>query len=94
MLPQGERSYDVEIKQHMQQLEGGARVEGGFLPLFEARLAGDRIRFVLVEDQRAHFFEGRVTGSVMEGTVKTGIGSAQVEHHWRATRIVNTPDEG
>jgi SAM-dependent methyltransferase len=93
-LPDGAHGYDVEIKQHLQELIGGARVQGGFLPLFEAGLAGDRIRFVIVDDQRAHFFEGRVSGSMMEGTVKTGIGSAQTEGRWRATRVVAGGDEG
>ena len=93
-LPQGERNYDVDIKQQYQELSGGARVQGGFLPLFEPRLEGERIRFVLVDDQHAHFFEGRVSGVLMEGTVKSGIGNAQVENRWRATRVVPGTEEG
>jgi SAM-dependent methyltransferase len=87
-LPQGERSYDLDIKQQYQELSGGARVQGGFLPLFDPHLEGERIRFVLVDEQHAHWFEGRVNGALMEGTVKSGIGNAQVENRWRATRIV------
>ena len=93
-LPQGERNYDVDIKQQYQELSGGARVQGGFLPLFEPRLEGERIRFVLVDDQHAHFFEGRVSGVLMEGTVKSGIGNAQVENRWRATRVVPGTEDG
>ena len=37
-------------------------------------LEGDRIRFVLVDEGRAHHFEGRVGGSFMQGSVRTGIG--------------------
>jgi hypothetical protein len=83
-------AYDVDIQQDHQKIRGGARSGGGvgFLPLFEAHLEGDRIRFVLVDDGHAHHFEGRVRGSVMEGTVRTGIGRSQVERSWRAERVL------
>lgn len=87
-LPDGVRDYEFELSQQVQEIRGGARVSGGYLPLFEARLTGDRISFVMGEGQRSHHFDGRVAGSLMEGTVKSGIGSAQVENRWRATRIL------
>ena len=93
-LAEGERAYDLDIKQDRQQVSGGARVQGGFLPLFDARLAGDRIRFVLVDEHRAWHFEGRVSGSLMEGSVRAGIGNAEVARPWRATRVVGAGDEG
>jgi hypothetical protein len=87
-LPEGERSYEVDIKQQMQEISGGAAVTGGYLPLFESRLSGDHISFVIADQQRSYHYEGRVTGSLMEGVVKSGIGSAQVEKRWRATRVL------
>lgn len=93
-LPGGERTYEVELSQQVQEIRGGARVGGGFLPLFEARHAGDRIRFAIVDEQHSHHFDGRVTGSLMEGTVASGIGRAKAEHRWRATRVLRASEEG
>ncbi len=93
-LGEGGRAFDLDIKQDRQQVSGGARVQGGFLPLFDARLAGDRIRFVLVDEHRAWHFEGRVSGSLMEGSVRTGVGNAEVARPWRATRVIGPGDEG
>ena len=93
-LPGGDRAFDIELSQQLQEIRGGARVGGGFLPLFEARLAGDRIRFAIVDEHRSHHFDGRVTGSLMEGTVASGIGRARVENRWRATRMLSAAEEG
>jgi SAM-dependent methyltransferase len=93
-LPGGERTFELDVKQDRQKVSGGARVAGGFLPLFDAALSGDRIRFVLVDEHRAHHFEGRVSGSLIEGTVRTGIGNAEASTPWRATRIVGAGEEG
>jgi SAM-dependent methyltransferase len=94
-LPGGEREFDFELDQRYQEIRGGARVAGGYLPAFEARLAGDRIAFVLVEDGASHRFEGRVQGTLsMDGTVRSGPGRGQVEGAWRATRVVRGGDEG
>jgi SAM-dependent methyltransferase len=93
-LPAGSRSFEFELAQQLQEIRGGARVTGGFLPLFEARLQGDRIAFVIVDDHQSHHFDGRVTGSLMEGTVKSGSGRAQVENPWRATRILRGGEGG
>jgi SAM-dependent methyltransferase len=94
-LPDGEREFDFELKQRFQEIRGGARVAGGYLPAFEARLAGDRIAFVLVESGASHRFEGRVQGTlVMEGTVHSGPGRNPAAGSWRATRVVRSGDEG
>ena len=88
-LPAAQYTYQLDIQQDHQKIRGGARAEsaGGFLPLFEARLEGDRIRFALVDDGQAHHFEGAVRGGSMEGTVRTGIGRDLSERHWRAERV-------
>jgi SAM-dependent methyltransferase len=94
-LPEGEREFDFELEQRYQEIRGGARVAGGYLPAFEARLAGDRIAFVLVESGTSHRFEGRVQGTLlMEGTVRSGPGRNPVAGSWRATRVVRSGDEG
>ncbi|MCC7483591.1 MAG: methyltransferase domain-containing protein [Burkholderiales bacterium] len=93
-LPGGARGYDFELEQTFQQVRGGARVPGGYLPAFEARVAGDRITFVLVEEDASHHFEGHVRGYEMEGTVRSGAGLKRATGRWRATRVLGVPDEG
>lgn len=90
-LGETQNVYDIDIKQDHQKIQGGARTEAGagFLPLFESRLEGDRIRFVLVDEGRAHHFEGRVYASYMEGTITSGIGRGIVKRTWRAERVLN-----
>jgi SAM-dependent methyltransferase len=95
-LPDGEREYDFDIAQQYQEINGGARVAGGYLPAFEARLRGDQIGFVLVDNGVSHRFEGRVQGSalLMEGTVRSGVGRNLDSGTWRATRVVSGAGEG
>lgn len=85
-LPPGRRSYELHFEQRNQELRGGARVGGGFLPAFEARLNGTRISFVLVENDVSHRFEGTVRGDLIEGVVRHGYGPRLAEARWRATR--------
>src|SRR5690606_32123218 len=64
---ESENLYELEIAQDHQKIRGGARPAGaGFLPLFDAHLESDRIRFVLVDEVRALHFEGRLLGGYME----------------------------
>lgn len=94
--PEGERVYEFDLAQQYQEIHGGARVAGGYLPAFEARLSGDRIAFVLVDNGVSYRFEGRVQGSalLMEGTVRSGVGRNLDTGAWRATRVVPGSSEG
>jgi SAM-dependent methyltransferase len=94
-LPDGARDYELDFKQQYQDIAGGVRIAGGYLPAFEARLAGDHISFVLVEDGLSHRFDGRVTGGLeIEGVVRSGIGRRLTESRWRATRVLSGGSEG
>jgi Methyltransferase domain len=94
-LPGGEREFEFELAQQYQEIHGGARVAGGYLPAYDARLEGERIAFVLVDDAVSHRFEGKVQGTLlMEGTVRSGPGPRPVAGTWRATRVVAVGDEG
>jgi len=95
-LPEGEREYDFDLAQQYQEIHGGARVAGGYLPAFEARLSGDHIAFVLVDNGVSHRFEGRVQASalLMEGTVRSGAGRSLASGAWRATRVVSSAGAG
>jgi SAM-dependent methyltransferase len=81
------RTYDLGFEQRYQEIKGAARVTGGILPAFEARLSGDRVSFILVEDDTSYRYEGRVGEGRMEGTVRWGYGPHLNEAAWRATRV-------
>lgn len=85
-LPEGVREYDLEFQQRYQEVKGGARVSGGFLPAFEPRLAGERLSFILNEGDVSYRYEGRVAGSLIEGSVRWGAGREQTQATWRAVR--------
>lgn len=84
------REFTLNIEQQYQQIRGGVNVGGGFLPAFEARLNGERIYFVLAENDVSHRYEGEVRGDVMEGVVRSGYGPKLTEQRWRAQRIKPT----
>lgn len=88
-LPGVGHELDFDLEQSFQEIRGGARVTGGYLPAFEARLEGDRISFVLVDGTASHRFEGRVTSSLeMQGEVRSGVGRTLAANRWRATRVI------
>jgi SAM-dependent methyltransferase len=80
------RTYDLKLEQRYHELKGAARVQGGILPAFEARMSGERIAFILVDGDYSYRYEGTVRGGRMEGTVRWGYGPRQNETRWRAVR--------
>jgi hypothetical protein len=91
-LPAGERSYEIEIKQKFQEIDGLARYENKKVAgLWNARLRGDRVQFVIVDDsgtiETNLYFEGRANGDTIEGVIKRGIGKDEKPIQWRATRV-------
>ena len=81
------RDFVLDVQQRYQAVRGGVRVQGGFLPAFEAQLSGERLSFVLVEDDVSYRFEGDVRGDVIEGVVRYGYGPKASEQRWRAQRV-------
>src|SRR5688500_16447049 len=80
----------ASFEQNFQRIKGGSRVEGGYLPAFDAQLTGNRIRFVFVENQQtSHHFQGRVDGWTMTGVVLSGPGRQRTVGRWRATRVTS-----
>jgi SAM-dependent methyltransferase len=90
-VPGGEYAFDMELRQKYQELDGYARQEGQPGGLWEPKLEGDRIRFVVVDNRdRDHeaslYFDGRVTGNTMEGDLVRGVGVDRQTFRWRAVR--------
>jgi SAM-dependent methyltransferase len=91
-VPGGEREFELELKQKYQEIDGVARAKDQLQqPLWEAKLAGDRVSFVVVdsvdrEHEASFYFEGRVGARVMEGEYRRGVGDTQTRGRWRAVR--------
>jgi SAM-dependent methyltransferase len=80
----GMRSYELEVRQKYQEIEPFAKTEQRNYAVWEPRLEGAAISFVIVDGDLAHRYEGQVNGKTMEGLVRTGAGSAEVETPFRA----------
>jgi SAM-dependent methyltransferase len=93
-LPAGERTYDIEIRQKFQEIDGLARYEKKVAGLWNAKLSGERINFVIVDDSGSLdsnlYFDGKVSADGMEGTLVRGVGADQKQIPWRATRLPET----
>jgi SAM-dependent methyltransferase len=83
----GSRVYELEIRQKYQDIDAHARSEKRNYALWEPRLHGDRLSFILVDNDLAHRFDGRVRNNTIEGIARTGAGSAETETAFRAVRI-------
>lgn len=91
-LPEGASRFLFEFRQKYQTVDGMARMDERHAQMWESRLRGDRLRFVLVDDrdrgsEAALHFEGRVSGDIIDGRVTRGSGSRRTVHAWRAERI-------
>jgi SAM-dependent methyltransferase len=92
-LPGGMQSWNLEIRQTYQQIDGVVRVaERPPAGLWQATLRGDRVSFVLVdntdrENEASMYFTGVVKGDVMEGEFHRGVGAAQTRHTWQGERV-------
>lgn len=80
----GMRSYELEVRQKHQSIEPYARSDTRNHAVWEPRLNGAEISFVIVDGELAHRYEGEVKGKTIEGLVRTGVGSAEVETPFRA----------
>jgi methylase of polypeptide subunit release factors len=85
------RALDFEVAQRHQEVSVSARLDGAPAQVWEARLEGDRLGFVIVEhpgtrDEVSLYFEGRVAGRSIQGTAARGVGAARQMLAWRAER--------
>lgn len=85
-------ALEFDIVQRYQEVAVSARLGSAPVQVWEARLAGDRLSFAIVEragadDEVARYYEGRVAGSHLEGRVTRGVGTVRAEQRWRAARV-------
>lgn len=91
-LPGDPQDIELELRQRYQEVDGHGKFGGRHAQIWESRLSGDQLNFVMVDDrdrenEAALYFEGRVNGDVIEGRVRRGTGNAQTVHAWRAVRL-------
>jgi len=90
-LGPGKRHLELQISQRFQEVSALAALEGTPAQVWEASLEADRLRFVIVENaggkaEIALYFEGRVQGAVIAGSVTRGAGRDRPVENWRAER--------
>jgi len=91
-LPGGRHQMTLEMRQKYQEVDGFGQFSDRPSQIWESRLSGDRLSFVIVDDrdrdnEAALYFEGQVKGDVIEGQLRRGAGNAPSRHAWRAERV-------
>jgi hypothetical protein len=76
-------SYLLRLAQRYQHIDGHAMLGAQRLPLFDARLDADRLRFTLIAGGRRLDFDGVVKDDVMEGRLRV---TGEPIRRWRAVR--------
>jgi SAM-dependent methyltransferase len=90
-LPPIERQLELTLTQRFQEVNAHARLNGVPTQVWEPRLEGERISFMIVDstdrdNEATLYFEGRVSGDVIEGNVARGVGPSRITMPWRAAR--------
>ena len=88
-----ERLLELEFTQRYQDVSAHARLNGLPSQVWETKLAGDRLSFVVVdttdrENEASLYFDGRVDGDVIEGELGRGVGAGRSTTRWRAVKVV------
>ena len=91
-LPDGPRTIEVELNQRFQEVNGLARIDGHVTQMWEAKLNGDRLSFVLVdgadrEREASLYFDGRVAGNAIDGEIRRGVGNNETRIQWQAAKV-------
>lgn len=91
VLPPIERQLEIEFRQRFQEVDPRARLNGVPTQVWETKIEGDRLSFVIVdttdrENEAMLYFTGRVAGDVIDGVLERGVGSERTVVKWRAVR--------
>jgi len=77
-------TYEVALTQRYQKINGHFMFGTAKLPLFDANVLADRLRFTLVVGQRRFDFVGYAKSGALEGTLHV---TGEPLRRWRATRV-------
>ena len=85
--PTGARQYMLRLQQEFQEVRGTISADGHDIPLTNATLTGDHLRFTTTTgDQGQMVFDGRVKGEDMRGRVDVKGGAMAGRYDWRSQR--------
>ena len=76
-------AYEVTLTQRYQKINGHFMFGSAKLPLFDANVLADRLRFTLVVGQRRFDFVGNHKGAALEGTLHV---TGEPLRRWSATK--------
>src|SRR4029079_14558092 len=90
-LPPIERQVELTFTQRYQYVYSQARLNGVPSQVWEPRLEGDRLSFMVVdttdrENEATLYFTGRVSGDSIEGELARGVGAQRITAPWRAVK--------
>ncbi|MBI3043642.1 MAG: class I SAM-dependent methyltransferase [Betaproteobacteria bacterium] len=92
-LPPIERLLELSLTQRFQDVSAHARLNGVPTQVWDTKLEGDRLSFAIVDsadrdNEATLYFDGRVSGDVMEGDLARGVGNARGTLKWQARRVL------
>jgi hypothetical protein len=77
----------LRLQQQYQEVRGTINAEGHDLPLTDATLVGDRLRFIANTDELGPMaFDGRVDTNLMHGRVEIQRGPSKGQYDWTSRR--------
>jgi hypothetical protein len=80
----GSRAYEAVFTQQFQNIGGSTKADNKVVQFSNGKLKGETITFSITDDANVRRdFTGRVNGTRIEGTMKTGT----AESKWTATRV-------
>lgn len=77
-------NYEVTLTQRFQKVNGHFMFGSAKLPLFDANVLADRLRFTLVAGQRRFDFVGSHKGATLEGSLHV---TGEPQRRWSATKF-------
>jgi len=82
----------INWRQKFQEIDGYAKINGRGMQVWQAKLVGNRIGFIIVDDrdrdrETSLYFEGVVDDGLMTGQLRRGTGNVQVLTSWQAERF-------
>jgi SAM-dependent methyltransferase len=94
--PTGEQRYTLRVHQRFQEVDGTLSADGEEVPLANATLTGDQLRFSAALGkpgrQVAMAFNGRVNGNRMQGRMEVRDGASTKQYDWTAHREAASHD--
>ena len=83
----GDQSFDLDLKQKFQEIEGTATVNGKAAPIRDAQLKGAEISFVVDLGQgKSTTFTGKVDGNTIKAAPAQGGAQGGAAKDWQATK--------